>query len=88
MPLDFEKDGVHLIDIDHGFEDFVHVIEIELDLFVEEVTVEVVCTVGGHVFEIALGQELLGEGDFTVVEERFLEEWGSCEEFLSDVIHW
>lgn len=74
MSLDFEEDSVHLVDVDHGFEDFVHVIKVELDFFVKEVTLEIVGTVGGYVFEIALGQKLLSEGDFTVIEEGFLEE--------------
>ena len=74
LSLDFEEDGVHLVDVDHSFEDFVHVIKVELDFFVKEVTLEIVCTVGGYVFEIALSQKLLSEGDFTVIEEGFLEE--------------
>ena len=55
MCLNFEEDGVHLVDVDHSFEDFVHVIKVELDFFVEEVTLEIVSTVGGYMFEIALG---------------------------------
>jgi hypothetical protein len=74
LSLDFEEDGIHFVDVDHSFEDFVHVIKVKLNFFVEEVTLEIVCTVGGYVFEIALGQKLLSEGDFTVIEEGFLEE--------------
>ena len=87
MALDFQQDGVHLVYVDHGLEDLVYVAQVELDFLVQEVTVQIVGSVGWNVLEIVLGQELLCKGDFSVVKKGFLEQCLGSEKFISDMFH-
>lgn len=73
MALDFEEDSIHFVDVNHGFEDFIHVVEVKLDVFVEQVSVQVICSVGRDMLEFVLYYELLGPGDLAVVEGAFVQ---------------
>ncbi len=87
MPLDFKENGVHLIDVDHGLENFVHVFEIKLNRLIEEVSIKVEGSVGWDVFEFAFDDELLGPCDFSVVGDVFMEKRGCFEYFIGEEFH-
>lgn len=73
MTLDFQQNSIHFINVDHGLENLVHVIQVELNPLIQEVTVQIIGPISWNMLEIALSQELLCKGDFSVVEKGFLE---------------
>lgn len=72
MSLDFKEDSIHLIDVDHGFEDLIKIISVKLHIFIEEFSVEIISSIGRNVGEIALGENLLSELDFAIIEDVFI----------------
>ena len=66
LALDFEQNGVHFIDEDHGFEDFCEQLRVICKLFVNELSFEVDNSIGGYFSELALMVETLSEDEFSV----------------------
>ena len=87
MSLNFEQNSIHLIDINHGLKDLVHVLQIKLNAFIKQLAIEVEGSVGWNMLELALDVELLSVGDLTVVELIIFEEGGYFEDFISEEFH-
>lgn len=52
LRLDFEKNAVHLIDVNHSFEDLSELIAVILDPIVKELAIQIVGAEGGDFSEL------------------------------------
>ena len=87
MALDFEEDGIHFVNVNYGLEDFIHVIKIKFNSFVEQFTVQIIGPVGWYVFELVFNTELLSPGDLAVFKGAFMQERTSCEYSVGEEFH-
>lgn len=66
LAFDFEQDSIHLINVDHGFEYFIKLVDIILNLSIKEFSIKVISSIGSNMREIALRNEVLGVFDITI----------------------
>ena len=62
LPLDLEKDGVHLVDVDHLLQDLGKIMGVVFMLGVEEVAFQVDEAVGGDAGVLSRRNEIRGVG--------------------------